>query len=60
MMKVIDFFKEARSELEKVVWPTREQTLKLTIMVILVTVAVGVFVAGLDFVFAGIAQRLIQ
>jgi preprotein translocase subunit SecE len=59
-MKALDFLKEARSELEKVVWPTREQTLRLTLMVILVTIGVGLFVAGVDFVFAGIAQKLIQ
>jgi preprotein translocase subunit SecE len=60
MNRLIDFFKEAKSELEKVVWPSREQTFKLTIMVILVTIVVGVFVAGLDFVFANIAQKIIQ
>jgi preprotein translocase subunit SecE len=54
------FLIEARSELEKVVWPTREQTFRLTIMVIAVTLAVGFFVAGIDFVFAGMAQKLIQ
>ena len=60
MKRVFDFFKEARSELEKVVWPSREQTIKLTIMVIVVTIAVGLFVSGIDFIFANIAQRIIQ
>lgn len=60
MTKVLNFFKEARSELEKVVWPSREQTIRLTLMVILVTIGVGFFVAGVDFVFASVAQKLIQ
>jgi len=52
MTKVIDFFREAQVELSKVVWPSRAQTIRLTMMVILVTVLVGVFIAGVDFVLA--------
>lgn len=52
MTRILDFFKEVQVELSKVVWPTREQTIKLTLMVILVTIAVGVFVSGVDFVLA--------
>ena len=60
MRNALTFLRESRSELEKVVWPTREQTFRLTIMVIAVTLGVGLFVAGVDFVFAGLAQKLIQ
>lgn len=49
MFKVIDFFKEVQVELAKVVWPTREQTIRLTIMVIAVTLFVGFFLGGIDF-----------
>lgn len=52
MIKFVNFFKEARVELSKVVWPSRAQTLRLTMMVILVTVLVGLFIAGVDFVLA--------
>ena len=46
---VLDFLASTRVELDKVVWPTRQQTLKLTIIVVIVTVSVGFFVGGLDF-----------
>ncbi len=59
MTKALDFFKEVQVELSKVVWPSREQTVKLTLMVILVTVAVGLFVAGIDFILANLAKGLI-
>ncbi len=49
MMKAIDFLKEVRVELLKVVWPSREQTIRLTVTVILVTLIVGFFLGGIDF-----------
>lgn len=54
MTKVIDFLKEVQVELAKVVWPTREQTMRLTIMVIIVTLFVGFFLGGIDFLLTKI------
>lgn len=48
MRKVFSFFKEARAELAKVVWPTRRRTLKLTAVVVVVTVLFGVFISIVD------------
>jgi preprotein translocase subunit SecE len=48
MSKAVDFLKEVRVELSKVVWPTREQTIQLTVVVILVTLIVGFFLGGID------------
>ena len=45
------FIRETRSELKKVTWPTREQTTRLTTIVIAVSVAVGAMIGGIDFVF---------
>ena len=60
MFKVIDFFKEVRVELAKVVWPSREQTIKLTIMVIVVTLIVGFFIGGIDFLLAKFTEYLLN
>jgi preprotein translocase subunit SecE len=45
------FIDESWSELKKVSWPTREQTLNLTLLVFLVSFVVGVFISVFDFVF---------
>ena len=45
------FLKEVRVELQKVTWPNREQTTRLTAIVILVSATVAVFVGGLDLLF---------
>ena len=49
MPNIFNFFKEVKEELAKVTWPTRQQTIRYTILVILVAVAVGLFLGGLDY-----------
>ena len=49
--KIITFLKEVKVELKKVNWPTRKQTIKYTLIVIGVSLAVAVFLGGLDFLF---------
>lgn len=46
---IISFLMEVKEELSKVTWPTREQTTRYTILVILVAVAVGLFLGGFDY-----------
>ena len=42
------FVKGVKSELKKVVWPTKEQLIKSTTMVILLVVVFAVIILGLD------------
>ncbi len=42
-MQVLDFLREVRVELAKVVWPSKEATFRLTILVIVITIIVGFF-----------------
>ena len=44
------YFRELRSELKKVVWPTPQQVLKNTLIVLACVVVVGVFIWLFDFV----------
>ena len=53
------FLNEAWSELKKVSWPTREQVRNLTVLVFVVSFAVGVYITVLDFVFAQLIGRLV-
>lgn len=43
------FLRETRDELKKVVWPTRQEVIKLTTVVILISLLVGLFLGGIDF-----------
>ena len=52
------FFREAVSELKKVNWPTRQETIKLTAVVIAISVLVGAFIGGLDTLFLAITSKM--
>jgi len=39
------------SELRKVTWPTRQDTFNLTVVVVVVSVAVGLTLGGIDLLF---------
>jgi preprotein translocase subunit SecE len=54
------YIRETRGELRKVTWPTREESLRLTAIVIGVTVAMSIFLCLLDFVFSQGVQTLVQ
>ncbi len=48
----IAFLQETFSELRKSVWPSREETSRLTVVVIALAIAAGFFLGGLDRIFA--------
>lgn len=56
----LSFLSEVKAELEKVVWPTREETIRLTLLVIVISLIVGLYVGGLDFIFTNLARILFQ
>ena len=60
MTTPITFLKETREELKKVVWPTRDDVVRLTTVVILMSLIVGLFLGGLDFVFTKAIEIVIK
>lgn len=46
-------------ELAKVTWPKREETIKLTLIVLLISALVGLYVGGLDFIFTKLLSLLV-
>ena len=56
----IQFIKEVKSELTKVNWPSREETIKLTVVVIALSVLVGVFIGITDSIFLNITTILFK
>jgi preprotein translocase subunit SecE len=57
--RIRTFLDEAWSELKKVSWPTREQTRNLTVLVFVVSAAVGLYITFFDVIFSQ-AIRLIS
>lgn len=49
MARLAQFLREVKSELFKVVWPSRQETIKMTLIVIVFSVAVAAFLGAVDF-----------
>jgi len=47
----LGYFREVIGELKKVVWPTRVEMRRLTIMVIIISIAIGLFLGAIDLGF---------
>ena len=58
MATPIGFLRETQDELKKVTWPTRAEVIRLTGVVIIVSLAVGLYIGGLDFIFTNILQSI--
>ncbi len=58
MTRIRRFFQESWSELKKVTWPTREQTMRLTVLVFVISAAVGAYIAFWDVLFTTIVAQL--
>ena len=56
---VAKFFRDTRSELKKVVWPSREDTKKNTIVVLVVVILAALILFILDAVFGGLLGLVI-
>ncbi len=60
MNRIRRFLDEAWSELKKVHWPTREQTRNLTVLVFVISAAIGVYITVFDLGFTLLVQGLTQ
>jgi preprotein translocase subunit SecE len=47
----LSFFTEVVAELRKAHWPTRQEALRLSILVLIVIIVVGAILGGLDLAF---------
>ena len=60
MAKVIQFFKESRAELKKVVWPTKDDVISSIKVVIISTIVVAVILGLLDLGFSELFRLILR
>ena len=60
MTSPVKFLLETKNELTQVVWPKRPEVIKLTGVVIITSVIVGLYIGGLDFLFTKAVSFLIE
>ena len=57
--RIAFFIKETRIELLKVVWPSRGETIKMTLIIIVAVIIIGIFLWLIDSFFLWAVQALI-
>lgn len=57
--KVVQFFRESRAELKKVVWPTKEDVISSVKVVLISTIIVAVVLGLLDFGFTELFRAFV-
>jgi preprotein translocase subunit SecE len=55
----VEFLRETVSELRKSVWPSREETARLTMVVIALAIVAAFFLGGLDQLFKQTFNRFV-
>lgn len=56
----VEFFKEAWQELKKVHWPSQKETYAATVVVIIVVLILGLFLAVVDFGLTRAIQAIVS
>ena len=57
---ILTYLKATRAEVKKVNWPTRREALRLTMVVLAVTVFMALVLGALDYVFAQLISLIIR
>lgn len=60
MSKVIQFFRESKAELKKVVWPTKDDVISSIKVVIVSTIVMAVVLGLLDISFTVLFRMLMK
>ena len=56
--RIVGFGRESRTEVRKVVWPTRQETVQTTMMVIVAVIILGILLWLIDMVLVNAVQYL--
>ncbi len=57
--KIKVFLQESRQELKRVNWPSRQDTIRYTLFVIALSLAIALFLGILDYIFVGILKTVL-
>lgn len=57
--RFVQFYRETAAELRKVVWPTRPEATRLTIIVIIVVLVMAIFLGAVDAILSQILEFIL-
>ena len=57
MRAIITFLQEAKVELSRVNWPTQKEIIRYTLLVVIISIVVALFLGALDFLFSLLVEK---
>lgn len=60
MNRLIKYFSDTAAELKQVSWPTQHQAILYTILVIVISAIVALFVGAFDYVFSQVISFIVN
>lgn len=60
MQKIVGYLKEVKSEMQKVSWPTKDELVQTTSLVVVFSLVLSVIVLGFDQVVSKLVGLLLQ
>ncbi|KKT83016.1 MAG: seg [Microgenomates group bacterium GW2011_GWC1_44_9] len=60
MSRPLEFLRSVKLELAQVKWPSHQEALKMTILVIITTAIVAAYSGGLDYIFTIALQSVLN
>lgn len=60
MQKFIEYLKDTRAEMKHVSWPTKDQTVSYTTLVVILSVAVAFFLGAFDAVVRKVLEIVLK
>ena len=52
------YLRDVRGEMKKVTWPSKDDMIKTTVAVIVISLFFGIYLFGVDFIFSRIFQQI--
>jgi len=63
-MKILQKFslylKQVRTEGKKINWPTRQRTIRYSLLVVVLSLVIAAFLGGFDFIFSTIVKFVVK
>lgn len=56
---IATYFTEVKSEVSKVTWPSKKETIRLTTIVVVVSAIVATYLGALDFLFSAVLKLVL-
>jgi preprotein translocase subunit SecE len=56
--KVLDFFGGITAELKKVTWPSRQDTMRLSAVALILCLILGIVLGGFDYLFMKLVEHI--